>query len=126
MEPLSSLSTVTGGVSGGWAPDKKPESKAYFRRLSPAAEPRLSAIITNKWGWLYYGLCYMEVFCDTFLVIHSLLSATSMAGVKKSIRCYFVILNSVLTPINNIFAPIIDVKMGCHFNNLIFFIKKYN
>lgn len=50
MESLLSLSTVT-GVSGGWAPDKKPASKAYFRRLSPVPEPRLGWIGPSISGW---------------------------------------------------------------------------
>ena len=42
------------------------------------------------------------------------------------VKCHFTILNSVLTFMNSIFAPMAGVKMGCHFNNSIFFIKKYN
>ena len=39
---------------------------------------------------------------------------------------YFITLNNILVPMNNVFAPMVGVKMGCHFNNSIFFIKKYN
>ena len=41
-------------------------------------------------------------------------------------KYHFTTLNSVLAPINSIFAPIVGIKMGYHFNNSIFFIKKYN
>ena len=34
--------------------------------------------------------------------------------------------NSVLILMNNIFALMVGVKMRYHFNNSIFFIKKYN
>ena len=44
-------------------------------------------------------------------------------GVAKS---HFVTLNNVLALINSFFAPLVDDKMGCHFNNSMFFIKKYN
>ena len=49
-----------------------------------------------------------------------------MGVVKKSIKCYFVTLNSILVFINSVFTLIIDIKIGYHFNNSIFFIKKYN
>ena len=49
-----------------------------------------------------------------------ILRATPMGVVK----CHFATLDSVLTPMNSIFAPIVGVKMGCHFNNSMFFIKK--
>ena len=50
-----------------------------------------------------------------------------LTGVIKKIdtKCHFVILNSVLAPINIVFALIIGVKIGCYFNISIFFIKKY-
>ena len=35
-------------------------------------------------------------------------------------------LNSVLVPMNSIFTLMVGVKIGCHFNNSKFFIKKYN
>ena len=41
-------------------------------------------------------------------------------------KCHFTTLNSVLTPMNVIFAPMIVAKIRCHFNNSMFFIKKYN
>ena len=45
-------------------------------------------------------------------------------GVVKNggVKCHFVILNSVLSPLYSVFAPMIDVKMGCHFNNSMFFL----
>ena len=43
---------------------------------------------------------------------------------KRNVKYYFTILNSVLTFINSIFVSIVGVKIGCHFNNLMFFIKK--
>ena len=43
---------------------------------------------------------------------------------KRGIKCHFTTLNNVLTPMNNVFAIMIDVKMGCYFNNSMFFIKK--
>ena len=45
---------------------------------------------------------------------------------KWGIKYHFVTLNSVLTPMNSVFVPMIGVKMGYHFNNSMFFIKKYN
>ena len=41
------------------------------------------------------------------------------------------VLNTILQPcvlalMNSVFASMVGVKMGCHFNNLMFFIKKYN
>ena len=43
------------------------------------------------------------------------------------VKCHFATLNSILTFMNNVFAPMVDVKMGCYFNNSMFFIKKkYN
>ena len=36
---------------------------------------------------------------------------------KKDVKCHFAILNSVLAPLNSIFALIVGAKMGCHFNN---------
>ena len=54
--------------------------------------------------------------------VSSLLIATPMGVVKKwGVKCHFVTLNSVLTPLNSIFAPMICVKMGYHFNNSMFF-----
>ena len=41
-------------------------------------------------------------------------------------KCHFATLNKVLTLINSVFAPMVGAKMGYHFNNLMFFIKKYN
>ena len=44
--------------------------------------------------------------------------ATPMQVVKNGgDKCNFVILNSVLVPLNIFFAPMVGVKMGCHFNN---------
>ena len=43
---------------------------------------------------------------------------------KKGVKYHFATLNSVLSSMNSIFAPMISVKMGYHFNNSIFFIKK--
>ena len=40
---------------------------------------------------------------------------------KWDVKCHFTTLNSVLTPINSVFAPMVSVKMGCHFNNSMFF-----
>ena len=40
---------------------------------------------------------------------------------KRGVKCHFTILNSVLTPLNSAFPPMIGAKMGCHFNNSIFF-----
>ena len=45
---------------------------------------------------------------------------------KMVVKCHFATLNSVLAPMNSIFTPMVDVKIGCHFNNSMFFIKKYN
>ena len=33
---------------------------------------------------------------------------------------------TALALINSVFTLIVGTKMGCHFNNSIFFIKKYN
>ena len=49
-----------------------------------------------------------------------------MGVAKKGAKCYFIILNSVLASMNSVFALMIGVKIGCHFNNSMFFIKKYN
>ena len=55
------------------------------------------------------------------------LRATPMGVVKNGgAKCYFATLNSVLAPLNIVFAPMVGAKLGCHFNNLMFFIKKYN
>ena len=45
---------------------------------------------------------------------------------KRGVKCHFATLNSVLALMNSVFAPMVDVKMGCYFNNSMFFIKKYN
>ena len=45
---------------------------------------------------------------------------------KRGAKYHFATLNSVLAPMNNVFAPMVDVKMGCYFNNSMFFIKNYN
>ena len=45
---------------------------------------------------------------------------------KWGAKCHFATLNSVLSPLNSVFAPMVGAKLGCHFNNLMFFIKKYN
>ena len=42
---------------------------------------------------------------------------------KWGVKCHFATLNSVLAPMNNVFAPMVGIKMGCHFNNLIFLLK---
>ena len=53
--------------------------------------------------------------------------ATDMAeGMNMISENYNTILNSVLTLINSVFVPMVGVKMGCHFNNSMFFIIKYN
>ena len=55
------------------------------------------------------------------------LRATSMGVVKKrGAKCHFTTLNSVLAFLNSVFTPIVGIKIGCHFNNSMFFIKKYN
>ena len=38
---------------------------------------------------------------------------------KWSVKCHFT--SSILTPLNNIFTPMIDIKMRCYFNNSMFF-----
>ena len=43
---------------------------------------------------------------------------------KRGVKCHFVILNSVLAHINNVFVSTVGVKMGCQFNNSMFFILK--
>ena len=45
---------------------------------------------------------------------------------KRDAKCHFATLNSVLPPMNSVFALMVGVKMGCHYNNSMFFIKKYN
>ena len=40
---------------------------------------------------------------------------------KWGAKCHFTTLNSVLAPLNSVFAPIVGAKMRCHFNNSIFF-----
>ena len=45
---------------------------------------------------------------------------------KWGVKCHFATLNSVLAPLNSVFAPMVGAKLGCHFNNLMLFIKKYN
>ena len=46
-----------------------------------------------------------------------------MGVAKKDGKCHFTTLNSILASINSIFILMVGVKMGCHFNNSIFFIK---
>ena len=36
-------------------------------------------------------------------------------------KCHFATLNSVFALMNSVFAPMVDVKMGYHFNNFMFF-----
>ena len=43
---------------------------------------------------------------------------------KWGVKYYFAILNSVLATLNSLFAPMVGAKMGCHFNNSIFFLLK--
>ena len=43
---------------------------------------------------------------------------------KWSAKCHFITLNSILITINNVFALKVGTKIGCHFNNSMFFIKK--
>ena len=43
---------------------------------------------------------------------------------NKKIKYHFITLNSVLIFMNSVFAPMIGIKMGYHFNNLIFFLLK--
>ena len=45
---------------------------------------------------------------------------------KRGVKYYFATFNSILAPMNNIFALMVDIKIGCYFNNSMFFIKKYN
>ena len=40
---------------------------------------------------------------------------------KWDAKFHFAILNSVLVPLNNVFALMVSAKMGCHFNNSMFF-----
>ena len=49
-----------------------------------------------------------------------------MGVVKKDTKCYFIILNIILVLMNSVFTPMVGVKIGCHFNNSMFFIKKYD
>ena len=46
---------------------------------------------------------------------------TNRSFQKRGAKCHFVTLNIVLAPMNNVFAPMVDVKMGCYFNNSMFF-----
>ena len=41
-------------------------------------------------------------------------------------KCNFVTLDSILVSLNSIFVSMIGVKIGCHFNNSMFLLKKYN
>ena len=43
---------------------------------------------------------------------------------KWGVKYHFVTLNSVLALLNSVFALILGVRMGCHFNNSMFIIKK--
>ena len=43
---------------------------------------------------------------------------------KWGAKYHFVTLNSVLASMNSVFTPMVGAKMGCHFNNSMFFIKK--
>ena len=45
---------------------------------------------------------------------------------KWGVKCHFTTLNNVLAALTNVFTPMVDAKMGCHFNNSMFLIKKYN
>ena len=36
---------------------------------------------------------------------------------KWGAKCHFATLNSVLAPLNSVFAPMIGAKIGCHSNN---------
>ena len=47
-----------------------------------------------------------------------------MGVVKKDVKCHFTILNSVLVFMNSVFTPMIGIKMGCYFNNSMFFLLK--
>ena len=38
-------------------------------------------------------------------------------------KCHFATLNSILAPMNSVFALMIGAKMGSHFNNSIFLLK---
>ena len=49
-----------------------------------------------------------------------------MGVAKKDTKCYFIILNIILVLMNSVFVPMVGVKIGCHFNNSMFFIKKYD
>ena len=40
---------------------------------------------------------------------------------KWGVKCHFATLNSVLAILNSVFAPMVGTKMGCHFNNSMFF-----
>ena len=40
------------------------------------------------------------------------------------VKCHFTTLNSILAHLNCIFASMIGVKIGCHFNNSMFFLLK--
>ena len=55
-----------------------------------------------------------------------LIRATPMGVAKKGVPNAIAILNSVLALMNSIFVSMVGVKIRCHLNNSMFFIKKYN
>ena len=72
-------------------------------------------------------ICWKGYACTVYVFLFwPNLRITLMGVVKKDAKCHFIILNSVLIPMNNVFVLMADVKIGCYFNNSIFFIKKYN
>ena len=62
-----------------------------------------------------------------FRELHALIESNSNEGCQKwNVKCHFATLNSVSAPLTSVFAPMVGAKMGCHFNNSVFLIKKYN
>ena len=65
------------------------------------------------------------VFVFQFHPHHLFQNPTRIRATPMRIAKNEVTLNSVLELLNGVFAPMIGVKIGCHFNNSMFFIKKY-
>ena len=64
---------------------------------------------------MYYIYIYIYL-CNIFLICKCQ-SNSNESCQKWGVKCHFITMNSVLAPLNSVFAPMVGAKMGCHFNN---------
>ena len=63
----------------------------------------------------------LDILDELAILIKNAKSNSNESCQKWGVKYHFTTLNSVLTPLNSAFPLMVGAKMGCHFNNSMFF-----